>query len=163
MSLRKPPGESWETFVDRQIREARERGDFDDLPGAGKPIPDLDRPYDDLWWIRKKLEEENLSYLPPTLQVRRDLEEARENIARAPSERAVRRLVADINQRIREANRSTVPGPPSTVMPLDEAQMLRTWRERRADDDQQRASTRSRGPVRARSSRDRGRGSRSRG
>ena len=28
----------WESSIDRQIREAQERGDFDDLPGRGKPL-----------------------------------------------------------------------------------------------------------------------------
>jgi hypothetical protein len=30
----------WESAVDRQIREAQERGDFDRLPGRGRPLPD---------------------------------------------------------------------------------------------------------------------------
>jgi len=29
----------WESAVDKQIREAQERGDFDHLPGQGKPLP----------------------------------------------------------------------------------------------------------------------------
>lgn len=37
-----------------------EAGEFDDLPGAGKPIPDLDRPYDPEWWARKLIERERL-------------------------------------------------------------------------------------------------------
>lgn len=28
----------WESIVDKAIREAQERGDFDDLPGRGKPL-----------------------------------------------------------------------------------------------------------------------------
>jgi hypothetical protein len=32
-----------------------EAGQFDDLPGAGKPIPDLAEPHDELWWVRKWL------------------------------------------------------------------------------------------------------------
>ena len=39
-------------FVEEQIRLAQERGDFDNLPGAGKPIENLDRPYDPNWWAR---------------------------------------------------------------------------------------------------------------
>ncbi|MDQ3030353.1 MAG: DUF1992 domain-containing protein [Actinomycetota bacterium] len=135
MSPRKPAGENYESWVDRQIREARERGEFDNLPGAGKPLPDLHRPYDELWWVRKKLKEENLSYLPPALQLRKEVEEAREQITRARSEREVRKIVAGINERIREANRTSLQGPASTVMPLDEEQKVRTWRERRASDD----------------------------
>ncbi|CAN5888795.1 DUF1992 domain-containing protein [soil metagenome] len=135
LSPRKPAGENYESWVDRQIREARERGEFDNLPGAGKPLPDLHRPYDELWWVRKKLKEENLSYLPPALQLRKEVEEAREQITRARSEREVRKIVAGINERIREANRTSLQGPASTVMPLDEEQKVRTWRERRASDD----------------------------
>ncbi len=44
MTERKPPGVSFETWIDKQIREAADRGEFDNLPGAGKPIPDLDKP-----------------------------------------------------------------------------------------------------------------------
>ena len=32
-------GPTWESLVDRQIREARERGEFDDLPHQGAPLP----------------------------------------------------------------------------------------------------------------------------
>jgi hypothetical protein len=28
----------WESVVERQIREAQERGDFENLPGSGKPL-----------------------------------------------------------------------------------------------------------------------------
>jgi len=65
MTERKPPGVGFETWVERQLREAAERGAFDDLPGAGKPIPDLDKPHDELWWVKQKLRRENFSYLPP--------------------------------------------------------------------------------------------------
>lgn len=39
--------------VERQIREAIERGEFDHLPGAGKPLPDVDRQYDPAWWAKR--------------------------------------------------------------------------------------------------------------
>ena len=71
MTERKPRELSFETWVDRQIREAAERGEFDDLPGTGKPIPDLHKPHDENWWIKQKLRSENLSYLPPTLELRK--------------------------------------------------------------------------------------------
>jgi len=132
MSKRKPADVSWESWVERQIREAQERGEFDALAGAGKPIADLDRPYDEMWWIRKKFKEDKLSVLPPALQVRRDLERAREQIARAGSEHQVRQIIAGINAHIRRTNRTTMHGPPTTVMPLDEERTVREWRERRA-------------------------------
>lgn len=135
MSSRKPANVPWESWIDRQIREAQERGEFDNLSGAGRPIPDLHRPRDDMWWVRKKLEEEKLTHLPPTLQVRKDLEVAREQIARARSEQQVRQIMTEINERIREVNRTAIHGPPSTVMPLDEERTIREWRQRRATDD----------------------------
>jgi hypothetical protein len=134
MAPRKPAGESWESFVDRQIREAQERGEFDDLEGAGEPIADLHRPHDELWWIRRKLRDEGLSYVPPSLQVRKDVEEARQRIARARSEREVRQLVGDVNDRIRAANRALLAGPPSTVQPLDEDATVAAWRAAQGDD-----------------------------
>ncbi|MGH2939078.1 MAG: DnaJ family domain-containing protein [Solirubrobacterales bacterium] len=41
--------------MDRQVREAEKQGEFDDLPGAGKPLADPSRPQDENWWIKNKL------------------------------------------------------------------------------------------------------------
>ncbi len=131
MVARKPAGETRESWIDRQIREAQERGDFDDLPGKGKPLPDLHGRRDDLWWVRRKLKDEGLEYIPAGLQVRKDVEDARRRIAAATSERDVRDIVARINERIREANRTVLHGPASTVAPLDEEQTVRAWRQAR--------------------------------
>lgn len=127
MSPRRPAGQSWESYVERQIREAQERGDFDRLPGAGKPFRDLDQPRHAEWWIRKKLKEEQFVKLPPALQLRRDVEKARRDIAAANSERAVREIVTAINTHIRYVNRTIVHGPASTVMALDEDDTVRRW------------------------------------
>jgi hypothetical protein len=129
---RKPPGVGFGTWVERQIREATERGAFDDLPGAGKPIADLDEPHDELWWVRRKLRQEQLSYLPPTLALRKAAEDALLEASRAPSEEQVRRIVADINARILEGNRKAASGPPPNLVPFDVERVVRTWRERRA-------------------------------
>lgn len=66
------PGES---FVERKIRLAMERGDFADLPGSGRPIEDLDEAYDPLWWVKKWAEREGLS----AAELHRMLREARAN------------------------------------------------------------------------------------
>ena len=49
------------SLADRRIREAMEKGEFDDLPGAGEPIPDLDDGYDPDWWAKKWVQREGLS------------------------------------------------------------------------------------------------------
>jgi hypothetical protein len=129
---RKPPGVSWESWIDKQIREGMERGDFDDLPGKGKPLPDIDRPRDDMWWVRRKLRDEDITVLPPSMQVRNDLDEARRRIAVTDDESTVRAIVAEINEKIREVNRSVVSGPPTTLMPLDVEIVVERWRSERA-------------------------------
>lgn len=130
MTERKPPGVRWETWIERQIREGIDRGDLDDLPGTGKPIPDLDRPHDEMWWVRDKLRREEAQYLPPTLAVRKELDDTLDRIAAATSEAEVRDLVAGINEKIRRVNATAVSGPPSTLMALDVEQIVGRWRER---------------------------------
>jgi DnaJ-like protein len=128
---RKPPGVSWESWIDRQIREGMERGEFDDLPGHGKPLRDLDRPRDEMWWVRDKLRREAVSYLPPTLAVRKELDDAWARIAAADSEATVREIVAAINARIVAVNSRVTAGPPSTLVPLDAEQVLEEWKATR--------------------------------
>ena len=125
---KKPPKVSWESWVERKIRESMERGEFDNLPGAGKPIPDLDRPYDELWWLRKKLRDEQFSIEPPLLELRRQFDETRARIAAAGGEAEVRRLVAGVNERIVYVNSHTTSGPPSDLVPLDVERVVADWR-----------------------------------
>jgi len=131
MTERKPPGIGFGSWVERQIREAAERGELDNLPGAGKPIADLDKPHDELWWVKDKLRRENLSYLPPTIALRKEAEDALAAAYRAGSEERVRRILADINRKITEGNRKAADGPPLNLMAFDVERVVRTWRERR--------------------------------
>ena len=132
MTDHKPSGIGFGTWVERQIREATERGELDNLPGAGKPIADLDKPHDELWWVKQKLRREHLSWLPPTIALRKEAKEALLAAARAGSEDQVRRIVADSNRKILEGNRKAASGPPLNLMPFDVERVVRTWRERRA-------------------------------
>ena len=129
---RKPPGASWESWIEQRIRQGMARGEFDNLAGQGKALEGIDGPHDEDWWLKAKLREERLSYVPPTLAVRKELEEAREAIAGAGREDVVRRIISDINQRIRDVNRRGAEGPPSTVMPLDEEAVVAKWLADRA-------------------------------
>jgi hypothetical protein len=132
MTVRKPRGVSWESWIERQIREAMEQGEFDDLPGTGKPLPDLDQPHDETWWLKEKLRRENVSLLPPVLALRKEVEDALTQIAEADTETAVRQIVATINARIVHVNSHTTSGPPSTTMPLDVDRIVEEWRNRRS-------------------------------
>jgi hypothetical protein len=131
MTGRKPPRVSWESWVDRQIREGIERGEFDDLPGTGRPLADLDGPHDELWWVRKKMRDEQVEYLPPTLAIRKELDLTLAQIAASRSEAEVVRLITAINERIVYINSHATPGPPSTVMALDPDRLLADWRATR--------------------------------
>ncbi|AEN08237.1 MULTISPECIES: DUF1992 domain-containing protein [unclassified Streptomyces] len=132
MTERKPAGVSFESWVDKQIREAEQRGDFSHLPGFGKPLPGLERPYDENWWIKAKLEREGVSVLPPSLALRKEAEDAREEALGARSEREARRILAEVNDRIREALRTPPEGPPLNIRPLDVEAVVAQWHERRA-------------------------------
>jgi hypothetical protein len=132
MSEQKPPNIRWETWIERKIRESMDRGEFDNLPGQGQPIADLERPYDELWWLRKKLRDEQLSIDPPTLVLRREYEDALVRISAARSEGEVRRIVAAINERIVYVNSHTSFGPPSDLVPLAVERVVAEWRARRA-------------------------------
>lgn len=127
MTERKPPGVSWETWIDRQVREAQERGDFDGLPGAGKPLPDLDRRDDD-WWLKRMLQREGVTVTPPTIAIRVEVEQALERAAGAADETEVREVLGAVNEKVRRINRLGAAGPPSTVMPVDVEEVVARWR-----------------------------------
>jgi hypothetical protein len=91
MSEPTPAGIGFQTWVERRIREATERGEFDNLPGAGKPIPDLDKPYDELWWVKEKLRREQLTGPAAPADLRRAAADALRAAAQARSEDQVRR------------------------------------------------------------------------
>lgn len=133
MTERKPPGVSFESWTDRQIRDAEARGDFAHLPGAGKPLPkEIEGTYDEQWWIKRKLAREGFSVLPPTLALRKEAEDALPAAMAAPSERLVRKIVEDVNVKIREVMFKPPPGPPLGLKPYDVDDVVRRWREGRA-------------------------------
>jgi hypothetical protein len=119
---------SLSSWIDSQIREAQERGEFDNLAGAGKPLKGIDQP-DDLWWVKQLLVREEISYLPPALALRLEAEKFRAGLATVPSEVAVRQATQELNERIRDLNRKPgIDGPPSTLMPLDVEAVVVEWR-----------------------------------
>ena|SRR2546430_3642230 len=132
MTERKPLGQSFESWIDKQIREATERGEFDNLPGAGKPIPGAGRPDDENWWVRNYLHREGVSgkgMLPTSLQLKKDVEDLPATLATLTSERAVRDAVDKLNVRIRDWLRIPT-GPHVHLTPLDVDDLVERWRTR---------------------------------
>ncbi|MFD8640313.1 DUF1992 domain-containing protein [Streptomyces zaomyceticus] len=132
MTERKPPGVSFESFVDKQIREASERGEFSSLPGFGKPLADDSAPYDELWWIKGKMHREGAAVLPPSLALRKAAEDAEAEVAAAVSESQVRRILGEINTRIAEALLRPPAGPPLHLKPFDVEATVERWRAERS-------------------------------
>jgi len=124
-------GPWYESLIDKQIREAQERGEFDDLPGAGKPLPDRGELYDEEWWLKQLIEREQLTGLAPaSLQIRKEAEELRDRLAKATTESQVRHIVARLNERIELARRGLVDGPPVVLPAFDVEELVVAWRDR---------------------------------
>lgn len=120
-----------QTWVDLQIRQAMDRGDFDNLPGTGKPIEGLGEHHDPDWWLKKLVERERITVLPPSVALRKEDAELDATLDRLFSEREVRAHVEDFNDRVVRARYSLHPGPPLITMPRDVDATVAAWRERR--------------------------------
>lgn len=132
MTERKPAGKSFTSWIDQQIAEAQDRGAFDDLPGAGQPLPRRSAADDGQAWLRDKLQREGVSteeLLPAPLKLRKQAERLAESVQELPSEQDVRDAVAELNHRIIEWRR--IPLGPQIFVPLVNAgQMVSRWHER---------------------------------
>jgi len=128
LTERKPPGVSFESWVDRQIRESEQRDDVSRLPGFGKPIEGLAAPYDENWWIRRKLRQEGVSVLPPALALRKEAEDVRAAVSGARTEAEVRRMLTEVDEKIRAAIRRPPPGPVLNLEPFDIEAVVEEWR-----------------------------------
>ena len=131
MTERKPQEISFASWIDQQINEAAERGAFDNLPGAGKPLPREGRAGDGQAWLHDYLRREGVSgeeLLPVPLRLRKEMERLTADVPQLSSEREVRELVGGLNQRILEWRRIPV-GPPIYLRLLDEEAMVTRWRE----------------------------------
>ncbi|MDQ4213409.1 DUF1992 domain-containing protein [Microbacterium capsulatum] len=124
--------ETMPSLVETAIQVAMRQGRFDDLPGAGKPIPGLGDHHDPDWWIRRKIERENLTGLgPPALMLRVEDRELEARLDALPREQDVRAVLADFNRRVIEARRQLLGGPPVVTKPRDVDAEVEAWRARR--------------------------------
>jgi hypothetical protein len=119
-------------YVEVAIQQAIRRGDFENLPGAGKPLPGLNDRHDPDWWIRRKIENEKLTGLgPPALMLRVESAELAERLDLLPREDDVREAVEDFNRRVIEARRQLLGGPPVVTSTRDVEDEVQAWRARR--------------------------------
>jgi Domain of unknown function (DUF1992) len=130
MTDRKPAGMTFTSWIDKQIAEATERGAFDNLPGAGKPIPRHEDEDAGQAWLREYLRKEGVSaeaLLPPPLRLRKAIDRLAAAVPALATERDVRDAVAELNQEIREWRRIPL-GPPVFVPLVDDEAMVSRWR-----------------------------------
>jgi hypothetical protein len=132
MTERKPPEISWETWTEAQIRLAMEDGAFNNLPGAGKPLPNFGQEYDPLWWQKQLVQREQINVLPPSLELLRKVEGELATIEKLHDEATVRGRVAALNIEIAKVNATVVEGPPTRLGALNVDQVVAQWRRTRS-------------------------------
>src|SRR5215207_10632570 len=121
-------------YVETAIQQAIRRGEFDNLPGAGKPLPGLNGRHDPDWWIRRKIETEQLTGLgPPALTLRSEDAALDGRLDGMHRERDVRAAIDDFNLRVKEARRQLLGGPPVVTQLRDPDHEVRAWHERRLE------------------------------
>jgi len=131
MTERKPPGMSFTSWIDQQISEAQQRGAFDNLPGAGKPLPRRREADDGQAWLREYVRREGGStdeLLPTPLKLRKEVERLAEDAPGMSSEQEVRDAAGELNRRI-VAWRRIPLGPPVFVPLVNTEAMVARWRE----------------------------------
>ncbi|MDF8265967.1 DnaJ family domain-containing protein [Luteipulveratus flavus] len=126
-----------EGHIDRVIRDAQARGDFDNLPGAGKPL-DLGDMGDPDWWVKRWVRREGIDTsqaLPGPLALRKEREGFPESLADLATEQSVRVVLQDFNRRVRDEVLRPTFGRLSrpVVVGVDVEAMVLRWRELRAE------------------------------
>ena len=129
MTKRRLPGMSNQEWVESQIKLAQNQGEFDDLPGAGKPLK-LAEQHDPDWWVKDFLRREDVeteALLPSAMQLRKEKQQVHEKVRGMRRESEVREYLADLNKRIRLAIRDTT-GPVVPTGPVNEDAVVAQWR-----------------------------------
>ena len=145
----------YESSLEKAIREAQQRGDFDNLPGAGKPL-DLGDANDPDWWIKRYAARENLDLggaLPGALALRKEAATYPDSLMDVTTEQNVREIIEDYNRRVLADRLRPAVGklPPMLAKTLDVDDMVEAWRrlreQQQAQQDAQRAAQSPAAPV----------------
>ncbi len=118
-------------YVDVVVDQAMRRGEFDNLPLQGKPIPGLTGTHDPDWWIKGLIERENITGLLPSAQLRKDDAELDDKLDLEAMEVRVREIVTDFNARVIDARRQLQGGPPVVTPTRDVDEEVARWQARR--------------------------------
>lgn len=97
------PIESFESLAERRIREAAERGEFDDLPGTGQPLPGLTGTYDPNWWVKEWIRRTSLE--ETLAEVRSTIRSELPKLKASPDSLLTTQRLADLNEMIEALNR----------------------------------------------------------
>ena len=121
--------------VEQKIRAAQERGAFDNLPGAGKPLTPVDLNDPD-WWIKSLVKREKIdaaALVHPTIALRREADAFPESLAELRTEDQVRAVLEDFNERVKAEWRRPGVGPslPVVARTVSVDRMVARWRELR--------------------------------
>ncbi|MCL9665772.1 DUF1992 domain-containing protein [Curtobacterium albidum] len=115
-----------------RIEEAERRGVFEGNPYHGKPLPGNDGRHDPDWWIKAKIEREDIRGIaPPALALRTEDAELDDHLDALTTEDDVRAVLVDFNARVKEARRQLLGGPPVVTPMRDVDAEVGRWRERR--------------------------------
>ncbi len=115
-----------------RIEEAERRGVFEGNPYHGKPLPGNDGRHDPDWWIKAKIEREDIRGIaPPALALRTEDAELDDHLDDLTTEDDVRAVLVDFNARVKEARRQLLGGPPVVTPMRDVDAEVGRWRERR--------------------------------
>mgnify|MGYP001220555839 CR=1 FL=1 len=123
---------AWRLLAESKIQSAQDEGEFQQLPGFGKPLADIDNAVAaEMGWMKDKLKRENISALPPALQLKKTVATRLLEILELKQEAEVRDAIENLNQQIAKENMNILWGPPSTTTEVDVETVLRRWKLRR--------------------------------
>ena len=94
----------FQKIIEKRIKEAQRKGDFDDLPGRGEPIPIEDDSHipEDLRLAYKILK--NANCVPPEIQLRKDIRKMEDMLDNMSDEKEKYRHIKKINFKIMQLN-----------------------------------------------------------
>ncbi len=112
------------SWIEQQLANLAADGYFDDLPGSGRPIEDLDVQYSPTWWAARWLERDAARQDLVTMRNRLQADVA--VAAGLPVDEARDRL-ASISEAVRGLNRLLDSDQQLPELDVDEVLIRRTW------------------------------------